>query len=241
MNYGHGGDIYAGEEIRLDFSISVNPMGLPAAARERASEALLTAHRYPDPECRGLRRQLAEYYGLPGQWFVFGNGAADVIFELARAVKPGRACLPAPGFSEYERALRSVGCAVDFFELRESEDFRLDAEGFFEQAKNAQMVFLCNPSNPTGRLEHLEPLAARLLERGIWLAVDECFLELAEGGKEFSLRQLLGKYDRLCILDGLTKSRAMAGLRLGYAVSANAGLREKIGCISRIRSQVSVE
>ena len=99
MNYGHGGDIYAGEEIRLDFSISVNPMGLPAAARERASEALLTAHRYPDPECRGLRRQLSEYYGLSGQWFVFGNGAADVIFELARAVKPGRACLPAPGFS----------------------------------------------------------------------------------------------------------------------------------------------
>lgn len=227
MIYGHGGDIY-GQPVRLDFSISVNPMGLPEAARERAVSALKRAAAYPDPACRQLRRSLAGRYGLPDQWFVCGAGAADLIYGLVRALRPDRACVLAPGFSEYEKALRETGCAVERVFLKEEEGFALDAEAFFERAAGARLVFICNPENPTGRLEELDVLVQRLLARGVFVAVDECFLELSDGAGRASLRHLLAEGSRLILLDGLTKSHAMAGLRLGFAITGHEGVRRTL-------------
>lgn len=116
MKFEHGGnwadyEEICGEDI-LDFSANVSPFGLPENVREAVSASLKNAHRYPDPECRDLRNAIADKYGLRSEHLLCGNGAADLIYRIAYAVRPRRAIVLAPDFSEYEKALQQVGCEI---------------------------------------------------------------------------------------------------------------------------------
>ena len=84
------------------------------------------------------------------EWVLCGNGAADLIWRAALALRPVRALVTAPTFAEYECALAAVGCRTERFSLRQEEDFRL-GEGFLEAIRpGVDLVFLCEPNNPTG-------------------------------------------------------------------------------------------
>ena len=120
MEFEHGGnwadyEKICGEEI-LDFSANVSPFGLPENVREAANASLKNAYRYPDPECRNLRNAIADKYDLCNDYIFCGNGAADLIYRIAYAVRPRRAIVPAPDFSEYEKALQQVGCEIKHWE-----------------------------------------------------------------------------------------------------------------------------
>ena len=120
MEFEHGGnwagyEEICGEEI-LDFSANVSPFGLPENVREAASASLKNAYRYPDLECRNLRNAIADKYDLCSDHVLCGNGAADLIYRIAYAAKPRRAIVPAPDFSEYEKALQQVGCEIKHWE-----------------------------------------------------------------------------------------------------------------------------
>ena len=112
----HGGDWagYAAQYGRppLDFSANISPLGVPDGVRAAICAAAETADRYPDPECRALRAAIARHEGVPMEQILCGNGAADLIFRVAQAVRPRRALVTAPSFTEYEAALASVGCTV---------------------------------------------------------------------------------------------------------------------------------
>ena len=232
--YTHGGDIltaqaaYGGEV--LDFSANLNPLGMPAPVAEAARQAADQSARYPDPLCRDLRRAIAAHDGVEEEQVVCGNGAADLIFRLAFALKPRKALVTAPTFSEYEEALTCVGCEMVRYTLDQSRNFDLDA-GFVEAiGPDTDLVFLCTPNNPTGRLingDLLEEVLERCGAVGAVLAVDECFLPLATGGPGLAPR--LKDHPNLVLLRAFTKSYAMAGLRLGYCLTANQGLREHLG------------
>ena len=127
MKLVHGGD-WAGYRAEfgrdaLDFSANVSPLGLPAGVAAAITAALPMADRYPDPLCRDLRTALAEAEGVPAEQILCGNGAADLIFRLALALRPRRALLPAPTFAEYAAALDTVGCTVKRVFLQEESDF----------------------------------------------------------------------------------------------------------------------
>ena len=113
----HGGDWMGYREQfgrdALDFSANVSPLGLPKGVADAITAALPQADRYPDPLCRTLRAALSEAEGLPADQILCGNGAADLIFRLALAVKPRRALVTAPTFAEYATALETVGCTVE--------------------------------------------------------------------------------------------------------------------------------
>lgn len=232
--YTHGGDIltaqaaYGGEV--LDFSANLNPLGMPALVAEAVRQAADQSARYPDPLCRDLRRAIAAHDGVGEEQVVCGNGAADLIFRLAFALKPGKALVTAPSFSEYEEAVTCVGCEVARYTLDQSRNFDLDA-GFVDAiGPDIDLVFLCTPNNPTGRLideDLLEEVVKRCGAVGAVLAVDECFLPLATGGP--GLAPWLENHPHLVLLRAFTKSYAMAGLRLGYCLTANEGLREELG------------
>ena len=123
----HGGD-WAGYRAEfgrdpLDFSANVSPLGLPEGVAKAITAALATADRYPDPLCRALREKLAVAEGVPAEWLLCGNGAADLIFRLALAAKPRTALVTAPTFAEYATALETAGCTVKRHFLREENDF----------------------------------------------------------------------------------------------------------------------
>ena len=235
MHLIHGGDVYSARQKMkqepLDFSANINPMGMPPGAVRAAADALQQCTQYPDPLCRELRAALAAYEGIPAEQIVCGNGAADLIFRIVAATHPRRALLLAPTFAEYEQALRAMDCSIAYFPLQESEGFVLP-EAFLQQlTPEINLLFLCNPNNPTGRTVPpalLREIWKRCEEAGILLVVDECFNEFLEHPEQNTLKGVLKTGANSVILKAFTKSFAMPGLRLGYGLCGNGDLAERI-------------
>lgn len=227
----HGGDWAGFLETYgappLDFSANISPLGMPESVRRAAEAALAEAGRYPDPLCRALREKLASCHGLPAEGILCGNGAADLIYRLAAARRPKTALVTAPTFSEYENALTLWGCRVSRFPLSEETGFAVTEDILSRITPELDLLFLCEPNNPTGRTTDRR-LLKRVLERcsasGTLLAVDECFSDFLDDPASHTLLDDLQHFENLVILRAFTKSYALAGLRLGYALSQNAPL-----------------
>lgn len=225
----HGGDIYQGD-IHLDFSANTNPFGTPPAVLQAISAALPQLHCYPDPYCRQLITAIETFEAVPREWILCGNGAAELIYAYCRALQPRRAMELAPTFSEYSLALEQVGCQVQRYQLKQCRQFALD-EDFLAVLEQScpDVLFLCNPNNPTGQLlppSLLQKILAVCQRKNIHLFVDECFLDLAD--KSDSLKKHLEQYPQLLLLKAFTKSYGMAGVRLGYCLCAQAQLLQKM-------------
>lgn len=228
----HGGDRY-GRPVELDFSANTNPMGTPAGVRRAVQEAVGLLDRYPDPYCRQLTAAIAAFESVPREQILCGCGAAELIFSFCAAAKPARALELAPTFSEYSTALESVGCPVDRWTLSPDKGFAV-GEDLLTALETGpwDALFLCNPNNPTGRIiepELLERIAALCHEKGMRLFLDECFLDLTDGGAQLSMKKYLARYPGLFILKAFTKSYGMAGLRLGYCLSGDPALLTAMG------------
>lgn len=234
MEYRHGGDVYRNRQVELDFSININPLGMPEAVRQEALAGVLESARYPDSRCGRLKTLTADYYQVPEDCLIFGNGAAELIFGIARAAAAKKAVLLAPSFTEYEAALKCTGTDCRFFYLKEKEGFRLPVEEYLEflEKEAPQLIFLCNPSNPVGTVTEREDMKKILDfcgDRGIFVVVDECFLDFLENGKALSVAdEAANGNEGLFVLRAMTKIFAMAGLRLGYGFLGNRKLKESM-------------
>ena len=231
--YVHGGDVYS-RPVRLDFSANVNPFGTPEpvqAAVRAAAEALAA---YPDPYCGPLRAKLAAQNGLDPADVICGNGAAELIYQFAAALKPKRALLPVPSFADYESALVAAGCEPTLYPLSREKGFLLTGDILTHIGPETDLVLLCSPNNPTGRSVPKDLLLAildRCRETRTWLFLDECFFELTDGDRAFSLASRLRAGDRVFLLRAFTKAYGMAGLRLGYGLCKHRAL---LGAMCRL-------
>ena len=120
----HGGNVYRYQNC-IDFSANCNPLGTPEAVKKAVTESLEHVSDYPQPGCETLREAIADYEKVKKENIICGNGAAELIFSLCRAVQPARALVPAPTFAEYEQALESMGCETEHYVLHEKENFRI--------------------------------------------------------------------------------------------------------------------
>ena len=231
----HGGDLvsarvlWAGEV--LDFSANLNPLGMPEGVRRAAAEGVEEAVHYPDPLCRALSAAIARRDGVaPGQ-VLCGNGAADLVFRLAFSEGPRRALVTAPTFSEYEAAVSAAGCTVVRHILDRARNFDLTEAVLDELTPELDLAFFCTPNNPTGRVIDrglLEAILEKSRAAGVRLVVDECFLALSDGGEAAGLAGYLEPYPNLLLLRAFTKSYAIPGLRLGYCLSADGALLDRL-------------
>ena len=262
MLYTHGGDIYGDAAVELDFSVNTNRLGMPQAVRDAVIASAAAWEQYPDALCRKLRRAAAAFYEadgtpIPEDWLVFGNGASDILYAVVSAIRPKQAILLAPGFSEYEQALRMCGCEIRWLHLKEENGFSLESAReelyamLFDGSGDAskidsvptlsskrenvweKILILGNPNNPTGRAisaTEMERLAEVCRETHTWLMLDECFQWFLDTRRECSFvgNLLNGVGDHVILLNALTKICSMAGLRLGYGIIPNAGLRERL-------------
>ena len=147
----HGGDIYGYPGV-VDFSANINYLGMPQAVKAAAIRGVEESVHYPQVTHRQLRHAVAERYHIEEEQILCGNGAAELIYCLVEALQPKRALVMAPSFSEYEEALDSCGCEVLRYLLKKEDAFCPD-EGFIRQIQpSIDMVFVCNPNNPTGGL-----------------------------------------------------------------------------------------
>lgn len=215
----HGGNRQAVADVQgcrpsqlLDASASLAPW---TPRCPRLSEAAL--RDYPDRDQRSLRQAIAAIHGVPLDFVLPGNGAAELFTWAARdAAAEGLSVLLAPGFSDYVRALRcwSGTCTRQRLPLDWADAFPQP----LPEPGAGSVLWICNPHNPTGQLwsrASLQPL----LERYALVICDEAFLPLVPNGEEQSLLPLVVEHSNLVVIRSLTKLYGIAGLRLGYAVA----------------------
>lgn len=229
----HGGDVYRRPGV-LDFSANCNPFGTPPGVIGAGARAMEKICCYPDVECQDLRQALAEEEKISGDSIICGNGAADLIFSLVLARKPKKALLAAPSFAEYSQALKALGCEIRYHYLKEEDGFR-PGEDFIEAVtEETQLVFFCNPNNPTGTAaprEYVYRLAQRCKEKQAFLAVDECFNDFLEEPGEYSMKSYLDRFPGMLLLKAFTKKYAMAGIRLGYGLCSDKEVLDEMRAV----------
>lgn len=231
----HGGDIFTlaeklgkvDKEI-IDFSVNINPLGLSPKVKEALVNQIDLAVTYPDPLCRKLVAALAKEHSLSEEHILCGNGAADLIFRLAHVCKPKKALVLAPTFAEYELALKEIGCEIVYYRLREAAGYNIETDLFNHLTEELDMIWLCNPNNPTGQViekELMLNVIARCKDRGIKVIVDECFMDFVEEDDRYSVIDEVSTYPNLVVLKAFTKFYGMAGLRLGYGLIGDSALK----------------
>ncbi|MBP5578315.1 MAG: aminotransferase class I/II-fold pyridoxal phosphate-dependent enzyme [Ruminococcus sp.] len=228
MLNGHHGGNDLGLDIEIDFSANLNPLGMPEAVRGAVIRSADEWERYPDPCCRRLRSKLAEKLGVPFERIVCGNGADDLIYRIVSALRPEKALVCSPSFSEYGKALSENRCVVIEHFLREDSSFRL-TQSILEDIEGNDIVILASPNNPTGLLVEpvlLERIAMQCLRKGAYLLCDESFIGFAGNSGERTALNCMN--ESVIVLRSFTKLFAMAGLRLGYAVCGSIAAAERI-------------
>ncbi len=217
----HGGNIYKYDHEVVDFSANMNPLGMPDQIKEAIIENIDKYENYPDPFNRELIEAIRRFYGIDPDRICCGNGAADIIFRIALALKPKKGLIVGPTFSEYKEALDVVSCQTYHHILTEEKNFILGEDVLQSMDKSYDIMFLCNPNNPTGipvKRDLILKIAKKCKDEDITLVIDECFTEFLDEEEKFSVMDQIEKLDQVIILKAFTKIYAMAGIRLGFCV-----------------------
>ena len=229
----HGGNIHQYEREMLDFSANIHPDGMPWPVYQAAQKALKEAVHYPDPQCVKLKETISQKHGVKPEQIICGNGAADLIFRLALVRKAKKILLPAPAFVEYEEAFAmpvlEQPCIIEYPMGFKTFDLKEDLLSYMDAS--IDLMIVCNPNNPTGRLvdgDLLTRILKKAKKEGIFLLLDECFLDFVVGGKEHSMIPVRDAFPNVFILRSFTKMYGMPGIRLGYGVSSNEKLLDQM-------------
>jgi threonine-phosphate decarboxylase len=228
----HGGNIYAEQPAGrewIDFSANINPLGLSREILAAMQQNLSQVVHYPDPEGRELKTAIAAFYDVSVHEIVLGNGAAELLYVYFHIFRPQRVLLPAPSFSEYERAALSSGADVAYFPLVAADDFAVCWDALLAGLPETDCVIFGNPNNPTGTLI-TRPTMERCIQAaaavGTTVIVDESFIEFLPDEQNYTVRALAAKYSNLFVLQSLTKFYAIPGLRLGFGLLAPEAVKK---------------
>jgi histidinol-phosphate aminotransferase len=202
----------------LDFSVSTNPYGPTPAMVEAIRRAPIAP--YPDPRATVARRHLARDLGAPAEHLALGNGAADLLWALARTlVRPGTRVLTIePTFCEFRIAAASAGAEMLEWRASPEDAFRIHLEAVVDraQAGGAQLLYLCAPNVPTGAaLAAAEVAALATALPAAMIILDQSFLLLSEGFADLAAA-LPGNV--VCVRS-LTKEHGIPGVRAGYVLA----------------------
>lgn len=222
----HGGDRYR-NKIELDFSVNVNPLGMPLSVKKALRDSIDEVINYPDIMHQELLFELAGAYHIDENNIVIGNGASEILMAIYHGFRPQKVLIPVPSFSGYKHAFKDS--EIIFYKMNDL--LELD-DAFVDILKNtdADMLMLTNPNNPTGKYidrKLLQDILSICEERNIKVVLDECFMELSDEPGNTMLKEP-SNYKQLIILRAFTKSFAVPGVRLGMAMCGAAGMSEII-------------
>ncbi len=220
-NYIHGGDV---SDILLDFSVNTNPLGIHPDVMRAMEASLHTANRYPEYGACSLKQKLARQHKVSQEQILVTAGASEAFIGICRGLNVKKGAVVDPGFYGYEYALNSIGADIVRYSY---EDI---AGGKLQFAEDLQVIFLCNPNNPDGRAlptERVSQIIKKAAGQGIYVVLDECFLPLSDIWQDSFIGRI-SDFKNLIIVRAFTKTFALAGLRLGYLLSSDVFLADKI-------------
>lgn len=244
--YFHGGNLEQIErqtgiqkENIIDFSCNTNPLGFPSIVNEIIKEKISSIASYPDIDYYNPKKAIAKYCKTDQDNIILGNGAVELIHLYINILKPGKALILAPTFCEYEKALSNEKCQIDYFQLKEKNEFYPDLPHLFETlANNYDLLIICNPNNPTSGYINKKDLT-KIIETAkqyqTKVMLDESFIDFISPDND--LLEINNNFKNLFILRSLTKFFCIPGLRLGYGLIFDLELKNKI---SQLRSPWSI-
>lgn len=214
----HGGIRHDIPTDVLDFSSNVNPLGLDFKVKQTIRNNLDLFGIYPDLESKLIKDALSKYTDTSPSRIVIGNGATEIIYNFCNAFLSDSVpvLIPIPTFAEYETAAKLAGAKISFY------NDTPNTKKFLTRIPKNGCIFLCNPNNPTGTLlnkDEIRTIIDYSKQYNTTVFVDECFIELVPNYNE-SVINLVEKYQNLIILRSLTKSFALAGMRIGYCITS---------------------
>lgn len=205
----------------IDFSTNINPLKIPKLLKKELKKGIKNLEKYPDNSFSKEKEALALLYNLKDECVLTGNGATEIIFLIIRALKPKNVLIPAPCFSEYQKACEVYDANVTHYEISEKNNFKLDVDHLILNiTKETDMVFVCNPNNPTSQIvekKDMLKLASFCKKNNTILVIDQAFSDFSQ--VDISLSDEILNYDNLIIIKALTKILAIPGLRVGYCLS----------------------
>ncbi|MBF0431395.1 MAG: cobyric acid synthase [Fibrobacteria bacterium] len=222
----HGGNYQAavdcfglttGVPLKLDFSVNLNLLGMPPSVERLLANGNFSLQDYPETGAETAVSALARAHGLPVEQVLIGNGSTELFLSILLGLKPEGAVLFSPCYSGYEEV-----CTVA--DLPVKRVMRLSADNNFAKKtsdtdldKN-DILFLCSPDNPTGRLTpRQEILTLAENNNSSWIAVDESFMDFVPDYRDYTLTGW-ELPENVIVVKSLTKFFSVAGLRLGLAV-----------------------
>ena len=217
MIEGHGDDLYKyGKKIVSNFSSNVYNRIDHSGLYQRLNERLSTICSYPEPMPYSLESEIARRYSLTPRQVCVTNGATEAIYLIAQVFQGRISAVLGPTFSEYADACRVHRHKVKPF-------YSLDA-----LPEDAELVWICNPNNPTGEVRNKEDLKALVDSHP-----DKLFI-FDQSYEYFTLKSLLGIkeaafFPNVILLHSMTKQYAIPGLRVGY-FTASEGLTDDVRC-----------
>ncbi|MBU3110885.1 pyridoxal phosphate-dependent aminotransferase [Clostridium lacusfryxellense] len=239
----HGGDVYTngllmGREL-IDYSSNINPLGVPGSFIDNINEAVNALTRYPDIQYRDVLKALNEYTDCAEEYFVLGNGAAEIIDLVISCHK--NLLIVVPSFVEYEIDAKKWDCKIEYSYLKEKinensllkkeyTNLSYDYEDILNKLKYVEGVILGNPNNPNGNIidkGEIHNILEYCENNGKVVIIDEAFIEFT-GETLHSFSTEVKDYKCLFIIRALTKFFAMPGIRFGYGISSNINLIKKI-------------
>ena len=228
-NLGHGGNV---KEIArkwgieyydiIDFSSNINPLGMSDKAKQAIVDNLKEIEKYPDITYFELKNEISEYENVDINDLILGNGAAEVLFNAVRALNPIRVLIPIPTFSEYKEAVEAINAEAKFYKTIEENNFHIKDDILDYIDNELDLIFICNPNNPTGVISDkklLIDILKKSKKTGTSVLIDESFLDFIK--EDMSMNSFIKEYSNLIIIKSLTKFFALPGMRIGYAITAN--------------------
>ena len=220
----HGGQAWKLEGIE-DYSHNLNPFGPPEDIDEIIMSAVADLGHYPDDSCAELKDTLSKAFNIDTDCITIGAGSSDIIRNVPNTFfRPGdKVVLNRPSFAEYAQQCRIVGAEIVWNDLLPEDDFRIDLDRLmYNVGEDTKALYICNPNNPTGRVEPREKIISIVREceeRGILVFLDETLLELVPGYMDITLSGMVGRFSNLIVASSLTKSFAIPGIRIGFGFS----------------------
>ncbi len=213
------------KEDIISFSANVNPLGISYKLREELSSHIDAITTYPDREYTSLRKCIAEYAHTDYRNILTGNGSTELISLVIQILKPSKALIAGPTYSEYEHEISLYNGRSHYFRLQEYDNFNLNLDTLAKALDSQTDLFvICNPNNPTS--SQIDRSVMRKIldickEKGIFVMVDETYVEFSDDYENITSIPLTEYYNNIIILRGISKFFAAPGLRLGYAVCGN--------------------
>lgn len=237
INRIHGGNIQAYLKEKnpsfknriIDFSANINPLGLAPKIRKTIIKNLDILIHYPEPESKQLKEQLAYLHNIDSHNLLVGNGSIEFIHLIPKALKVKKALIITPTFSEYEFAVRINQAQPIFVNTSERNDFKIDCLRIKNFIPKVDLVFLCNPNNPTGFVMPLDDILELLdlcKKSDTTLLVDEVFMDFVKDSEKLTMAGEVSKNNPVLVMKSLTKFFAIPGLRLGYLIGSKNLIRK---------------